>query len=205
MQNEPTVTRESIQAQGIHSFRCANLAFRDHFVPEWCQFNAPGEAFKSSLASINLARVHVAAMCVATLHSSLCESIHYCDERQTFGKPLLMHQGLRWELAEVSIRLEAASALVARAVRNAQHGTLTLTLAAQAKKFAVDTSLWGIDQLIRAMGAVGTSTQHRLSMNFDEVRLAAFADGTNEILQDRVGRELIKSYLGKPRGDGGLK
>ncbi|OWT66380.1 acyl-CoA dehydrogenase family protein [Candidimonas nitroreducens] len=189
-----TVERIAINAPGARSFRSAALHFRGHFVPDWCLFNAAGEAFKFSLASINAARVHVAAMCVATLYASLCEAVQYCGERVAFGKNLLAHQGLRWELAEVSTRLEAASALVAHAVALAQNSGLTPGLAAQAKKFAIDTAVWGIEQCIRATGAVGATHELRLAMHYEEVRLAAFADGTNEILQDRIGRGLQAAY-----------
>ena len=69
-----------------------------------------------------------------------------------------------------------------------------VALAAQAKKFAVDTALWVIDQCVRIVGATGASAAHRLNMHFAEVRMAAYADGTNEMLLDRVGRGLSTTY-----------
>lgn len=187
-------TREEIHVPGARSFRLAKLTFKDFFVPDWCLFNAPGEAFKSSMASINAARVHVAAMCVASLRAALAEVARYGMTRQTFGATLNAHQGWRWEIAEVAVRLEAASALVYRAASAIESGAECVTLAAQAKKFAVDTSIWGIDQCMRAMGATGTSSSHRLNLLLAETRMAAFGDGTNEILLDRIGKNLAKDY-----------
>ncbi|MCK1734037.1 acyl-CoA/acyl-ACP dehydrogenase [Bradyrhizobium sp. 138] len=189
-----TVKRTEIVVPGARSFRLAEVAFDAHFIPEWCLIAAPGAALKASMASVNAARVHVAAMCVATLHAALCEAVDYCEGRQAFGKPLIGHQGLRWELAEVSVRLEAANALVFRAAEQIQIGGNPVALAAQAKKFAVDTALWGIDQCVRIVGATGAGAAHRLNMHFAEVRMAAYADGTNEMLLDRVGRGLSATY-----------
>ena len=107
---------------------------------------------------------------------------------------MLSHQGLQWQLAEVSIRLEAANALVYRAARLVDDDRLTMTLAAQCKKFAVDVAIWGIDHCVRAMGAVGATGMHRLNMQLSEVSLAAYADGTNEMMLDRIGRGLAKEY-----------
>lgn len=189
-----TFSREEIHMPGARSFRLSRLIFRDHFVPNWTLFSQPGQAFKASMASVNAARVHVAAMCVASTRAALGEAVGYAESRQTFGKPLIKHQGLAWELAEVSLRLEAANALVLRAAMAVQTGAPALTLAAQAKKFAVDVAVWGIDQCLRAMGATGASASHRLAMLFSETRLAAYGDGTNEMLLDRIGKGLAKEY-----------
>jgi len=197
MDDEKTAQREEIIVPGGRAFRLAVLTFKNHFVPGWAMFGEAGHAFKASLAAINAARVHVAAMCVATLHACLRDAVHYAGERKAFGRALLEHQGLSWELSEVSIRLEAASALVFRAAKLISEGQAALVLAAQAKKFAVDTAIWGIDQCIRAMGAAGTTNAHRLAMQAAEVRFSAYGDGTNEMLLDRIAKSLGKEY-GKP-------
>lgn len=190
----PTCRREEIPLPGARSFRLARLDFRDHPVPAWGLLNKPGEAVRAAMAAVNAARVHVAAMCVATLHAALCEATRHAGTRRAFGKPLLEHQGLQWELAEVAIRLEAANALVFRAAALIDARTPALTIAAQCKKFAVDTAIWGVDQCLRAMGAIGASGHHRLAMQLAEMRLAAFGDGTNEMMLDRVGRSLAREY-----------
>lgn len=189
-----TAMRREILVPGGRSFRLAEISFTDHAVPEWALIAAPGQALKSSMATINAARVHVAAMCVATLQAALAEAVGYGEQRVAFGKPLLQHQGLRWELAEVATRLEAANALVFRAAEQVQGGTCSASLAAQSKKFAVDTAIWGIDQCMRGVGATGASAAHRLNMLLAEMRLAAYADGTSEILLDRIGRGLVAQY-----------
>jgi alkylation response protein AidB-like acyl-CoA dehydrogenase len=191
-----TVRREKVVVPGAEAFRLARLTFDNHFIPDWALFSEPGQALKSSLAAINAARVHVAAMAVASLHAALKEAVAYAGRRKAFGKTLLEHQGLRWELAEVAIRLEAANALVFKAARLVNDGEPALTAAAQAKKYSLDTAIWGIDQCMRAMGAAGALGSHRLGMLFSEVRMGAYGDGTNEMLLDRIGRNLSKDYEG---------
>lgn len=194
----PTLRREELVMPGARSFRLSQLIFQEHFVPDWCLFIQPGQALKSSMASVNAARVHVAAMCVASARAALSEAVGYAATRQAFGKPLLGHQGLGWELAEVSLRLEAANALVLRAAVAVQTGAAAMTLAAQAKKFAVDTATWALDQCQRAMGATGASADHRLAMLSSETRLAAYGDGTNQMLLDRIAKGLAKEYGPSP-------
>lgn len=192
--------RQEIPMPGARSFRLARLAFTDYLAPDWALFSEAGQAFKASMASVNAARVHVAAMAVASLKTALADAVGYASTRQAFGKPLLAHQGLNWKLAEVSVRLEAASALVLRAALTVQEGRPALTVAAQAKKFAVDTAVWGIERCQRTMGAIGASAQYRLAMLSSEVKLAAFADGTDEMLLDRIGKGLLKDNAAEVRG-----
>ncbi|MCV9938418.1 acyl-CoA/acyl-ACP dehydrogenase [Boseaceae bacterium BT-24-1] len=194
-----SLSREEIPLSGGVSFRLARMTFRDHFVPEWALLGATGNAVGASMAAVNAARVHVAAMAVASLHSALSETVQYCARRQSFGCALLSHQGLQWELAEVSTRLEAANALVFRAAQLVDRGEAAQTAAAQCKKFAVDTAIWGVDQCMRAMGAIGAHDEQGLALQLGEVRLAAYADGTNEMMLDRIGRGLARNY-GAPAG-----
>jgi len=192
----PTLKREDVHMPGAWAFRLAHLRFQDYRVPHGCLLHAPGHAFKLSMDAVNAARVHVAAMCVASAHAALVEAVRYGATRRAFGQPLLKHQGLAWELAEVALRLEAANALVLRAAVAVQTNTPAMTLAAQAKKFAVDLAVWGIEQCLRAMGATGASAHHRLVMLANETRLAAFADGTNEMLLNRIATALTTEYGG---------
>ena len=189
-----TCIRREIQTVGGSSFRAAEIELHEHFVPDWAEFGAQDDAFKASMAAINAARVHVGAMCTATLYSALVETVAYCSERTAFGEPLIGHQGLRWELAEVATRLEAANALVTLAASHLNDGNAAVTLAAQAKKFAVDTAIWGVDQCMRCVGAVGTTNTMRLSMHQAELRFAAYTDGTGQLLLDRVGKNLAREY-----------
>ena len=68
-------------------------------------------------------------------------------------------------------------------------------LAAQTKAFAVRNAVDGIQVCMYAMGAIGASEAHPLAMHAAEVRLASYADGTDEMLSDRIGRSMRAHYL----------
>jgi alkylation response protein AidB-like acyl-CoA dehydrogenase len=189
-----TTARKEVLCPGARSFRLAEITFDNHFVPSWAIFYKPGEAIKASLHSINSARVHVAAMCVATLHGAFTYALKYCGERIAFGKPIIEHQGMRWSLADVAMHMEAANALVFRAASAIQRGQEVTVLAAQAKTLAVSTANMGIQTCMLAMGATGATAAHPLAMHAAEVRMSAYADGTSEMLRDRVGKLLLKTY-----------
>ena len=190
-----SAVRTEIHAPGARSFRLGKIEFQDHFVPGWALLYPPGQAFATSLQSINAARVHVAAMCVATLYAAFTVALRYCGERMAFGKPLTGHQGLRWNLADVAMRMEAANALVFRAASLVQREQDVTMLAAQAKNLAVEAAVEGVRACMQAMGAIGASAEYPLAMHASELHMATYADGSSEMLRDRAGKSLAKAYL----------
>ncbi|MGE4369381.1 MAG: acyl-CoA dehydrogenase family protein [Burkholderiaceae bacterium] len=188
--NQATYIRTPHDTNGGWSFRLAQIEFNDHFVSDNALFGDKSNTMKYSLNAINAARVHVAAMAVATLFAGLCEAMSYCNKRIAFGAPLTHLQGLRWKLADVATRLEAANSLMLRAALSIASNSPSMLLAAQSKMFAVNTAIWGLDQCIRCVGATGLSGHMRLAMHHSEIRFGAYADGTGETLQDRISKSM---------------
>lgn len=177
-----------------HAVGLGGARFDDVFVGDANLVDPPGEAFKRSMENVNGARVHVAAMCVAALEASLGISIRYGNERTVFTKSLLEHQGLRWTLVDVANRMEAANLLVLRAAELIHAGQQATLAAAHAKKFATSIAVSGIESCMQAMGAHAVIDSLPLSRQLGEMKLASYADGTTEILNERIGTYLHKYY-----------
>jgi len=154
----------------------------------------PGEAFKRALASINGARVYVAAMCCGMVAESLRLAIAYGAERRAFGKRLLDHQGLRWSLVEVATDLEAARLLTYRAAILIADGRDPILAAALAKKFAVAMAQRRLGECLQAMGAEGLREDYPIGRHLAAARIAGFVDGTTEMQNERIGAALEKTY-----------
>ena len=177
-----------------HPVGLGGVRLNDVFVSDACVMDAAGDGFKLTMTNINGARVHVAAMCVATLEASLGIAIRYGNERQAFGKSLLQHQGLRWQLADVATQLEAANLLVYRAAQLIDKDEDATLAAAHAKKFAAEVALAGVEACMQSMGAPAVLEPMPLSRHLAELKLAAYADGTSEMQQERIGSFLLRHY-----------
>ena len=153
----------------------------------------PGEAFKAALASINGARIYVAAMCCGMVHESLRVASTYGALRHTFGKPLHEHQGWRWSLADAAIDLAAARLMVDAAAALIDAGRDAQTAAAQCKVFATRMAGKHIAALMHAMGAEGLRQQHPLLRHLVAAQVATLVDGSTEMLLDRVAAGLRKA------------
>ena len=99
-----------------------------------------GEGFSAALSTINEARTYVASMCCSMIEASLRSSVQYATDRESFGKPIIEHQGLSWQLARVANQVAAARALTDKAIAAIEHGDSESAIlpAAHAKKFATE-------------------------------------------------------------------
>jgi alkylation response protein AidB-like acyl-CoA dehydrogenase len=177
-----------------HATGVGGVAFEDVYVPDECLMEAPGEGFRIGMEGINAARIHVGAMCVAVLQRSLAVAVEYAGVRSAFGKPLLGHQGLRWMLVDVATDLEAANLLVLRGA-DFVHRRVDATLpAAHAKKFSASIAVRGVEKCMQSMGAAAMLSCYPLGRQLAEIKMAAYADGTTEIQNERIGKYLHSHY-----------
>jgi len=149
----------------------------------------PGEAFKDILQAINGARIYVAAMCCGMVEACLATVSAYGEQRHTFGKPLLAHQGWRWQLAEAAVELEAARSMVQTAAHWIDAQQDAQSMAAKTKIFASRMAQKQIAVLMHAMGAEGLSAQHPFMRHLAAAQIAGLVDGSTEMLLERVARD----------------
>jgi alkylation response protein AidB-like acyl-CoA dehydrogenase len=179
---------------GGAAFGAAGIRLEGVRVPDVDLFAPPGQAFKRALRGITGARVHVAAMVCATVETALRTAVDYAASRHSFGKPLLKHQGLRWQLADVATELEAARLLTYRAVHIIAGGGDAQVEAAFAKKYAAEMATRSVAACMQAMGAAGLRPDHGLGRHMASARIAAYVDGTTEIQTERIGAALLARY-----------
>jgi len=147
----------------------------------------PGEAFKHAMSTVNGARIYVANMCCGMIADALERALDYGEERVAFGQPILNNQGLAWSLSDVATDLEALRALAEKAGRQIDQGEDAVFAAAVVKKFAGDITVPAITACIQAMGANGLRQDSNLGRHLAGAKIAAFTDGSTEMMNERIG------------------
>jgi len=150
----------------------------------------PGDAFKAAMRALDAARIGIAAICNGALAGGLDSSLKYAARRRAFGSSVLEKQGVEWCFADHFTALEASRALTMRAAAAFCAGHADSVLSAHAKKFANLALSNGLSWAIRGMGAAGTLSSQGLARQFSSAQLLFDTDGTPEILNVIIGREL---------------
>src|SRR3546814_17641287 len=94
--------------------------------------------------------------------SCVCYCDLYIKSREAYSKRLCGLQGLRWMVADMKVRLDAARLLIHRAAASAATGFPSESQAAIAKTFANEAALQVIPDAIQPKGATGYSSEFPL-------------------------------------------
>ncbi|MEJ2221096.1 MAG: acyl-CoA dehydrogenase family protein [Desulfobacterales bacterium] len=184
---EPAYHMLGNHAMGVNEFKFSNCAAE----AELMAF-APGAGFKAAMYGINVARFGVAAMCNGALEGGLNTAVDYAKKREAFGRPIIRHQGLQWQLAEAATQLEASRMLTYRAAEIIDKGEDVTAMAAHAKKFATRAAFEGLSTAMQVMGANGLLRENPLARQMSGARVTYYMDGTTEIQNVVIGRSLLE-------------
>ena len=174
-------------AMGVNAFEFSNCTTGAEFMAF-----APGAGFKAAMYGINVARFGVAAMCNGALEGGLNTAVDYARKREAFVRPIIKHQGLQWQLAEVATQLEASRMLTYRAAEFIDKGKDVTVMAAHAKKFATRAAFEGLSTAMQVMGANGLLRENPLARQMSGARVTYYMDGTTEIQNVVIGRSLLE-------------
>lgn len=176
---------------GNHAMGVNELKFSNCTADAESMVFAPGAGFKAAMYGINVARFGVAAMCNGALEGGLNTAVDYAKKRETFGRPIINHQGLQWQLAEVTTQLEASRMLTYRVAEIIDSGENVTVMAAHAKKFATRAAFEGLSTAMQVMGANGLLRENPLARQMSGARVTYYMDGTTEIQNVVIGRSLL--------------
>jgi alkylation response protein AidB-like acyl-CoA dehydrogenase len=179
---------------GAHAIGAGGFELEDYFAPDDAVLDEPGPAFRRALEGINGARCYVAAMAAGMLQRAIEIAVGYAKGRQAFGQRLIEFQGLRWSLVDAETDLSALRLLVYRAARRIDRGLEADEASAAAKKFAGERVLGQLANCVQALGANGLCDEHPLVRHLIAAKVASFADGTTEMMNERLGKLLVRRY-----------
>ena len=119
----------------------------------------------------------------------------YMKGRKAFGAPISDLQGLRFMLADMAIRTEAARALVYRACATIDAGDPDGSLSylgAAAKAFASDTAMSVATDAVQLLGGYGFTKEFPVERFMRDAKITQIYEGTNQVQRIVVAKHLLK-------------
>ena len=194
-------------AMGVRGIPETEIELRDLEVSQ-DMLVAPPEGIRRGFAGLmnayNAQRIGAATVALGIAESAYELALAYARKRRQFGRPIAEFQGLQWMLADMSIQLAAAQALIYRAAARAGEGFPNKHDAAQAKIFASDTAVRVTNDALQIHGAMGYSRNLGLERKLRDARMFPIAGGTAQILRTQVAGEILGIRTPQTR-DGYLK
>jgi alkylation response protein AidB-like acyl-CoA dehydrogenase len=188
----PGLTGEPIPKIGYHGITSWNLTFDGLRVPADARLRSrEGEGFKETVATLNVARVHTAARAVGLARGALEDALAYARGREQFGRPVSSFQAIRFKLADMATRIEAARQLYRHAADLIDRGARADQEAAMAKLFASEMAEQVTSEALQIHGGNGYTTEHAVERHWRDARLTTLFEGTSEIQRQLLSDRLL--------------
>ena len=152
-----------------------------------------GMGFKTAMKVLEKGRIHIAAICVGAAERMLEDALAYAMERRQFGQPIAEFQLVQAMLADSKMEVYAARCMVIDAARRRDDGENVSTEASCCKLFASEMCGRVADRAVQIFGGSGYVSDHSIERFYRDVRLFRLYEGTSQIQQIVIARNMIKA------------
>ncbi|MDO9124466.1 MAG: acyl-CoA dehydrogenase family protein [Deltaproteobacteria bacterium] len=181
---------------GMRANPVSSIVLADCRVPRANLLGQEGDGFKIAMTALDTGRIGIAAQAVGIGQGALDASLKYAKERIQFRVPLARHQAIQMMLADMGTMVEAARLLTFQAAYvKDQKGELSCA-SAMAKLYAGRMASKVASMGVQIHGGYGYSKDYPIERYFRDARATEIYEGTSEIQQMVIARELLK------RGEG---
>ncbi len=182
---------------GHHGSHTSDVIFEDVRVPQ-AQIvgGKEGVGFVTAMKVLDRGRLHIAAACCGAAERLIEMMLDYAMDRVQFGKPIAEHQLVQGLIANSKRNSYVAWCALLDACRRRDAGERVTTLAACAKYFASEM-VWRVaDAAVQVHGGNGYMQDYRVEQFLRDVRLYRLYEGTSQIQQLIIARDLLKQHRG---------
>ncbi|WP_089105047.1 acyl-CoA dehydrogenase family protein [Streptomyces hyaluromycini] len=179
-----------LDKMGIKVQDTVELAFDDVRVPVANRLGEEGAAFGYLGHNLPQERMTVAVGSVAQARAALDTTVAYVKERRVFGSPVAAFQNTKFELAAVAAEIEAAQALLDRAVLDLVDGRLSGADAAKVKLFCTEMQARAVDRCLQLFGGYGYMLEYPIARLYADARITRIYAGTSEVMKVIIAKSL---------------
>jgi acyl-CoA dehydrogenase len=158
-----------------------------------------GEGFKYAQIRLSPARLsHCMRWHGAATRAHEIASRYAC-KRMAFGKPLIDHEGVGFQLADNLIDLQQAALMIDWCAGVLDSGSLG-TVESSMAKVAVSEALFKVaDRCVQVMGGLGVTGDTPVELIFREIRAFRIYDGPTEVHKWSLAKKIKRDILGSGR------
>jgi alkylation response protein AidB-like acyl-CoA dehydrogenase len=151
---------------------------------------AEGDGLRIALEGLDSGRLGIAAVATGLAQGALDAALAYAQERETFGKRIIDHQGLAFVLADMEANTQAARAITLHAARLKDAGLPFRREASVAKLVATDNAMKVTTDAVQVFGGYGYTRDFPVERYMREAKVMQIFEGTNQIQRMVIGRAL---------------
>jgi acyl-CoA dehydrogenase len=167
------------------------MVLDDVVVPAENRVGAEGAGLALAGAWLVRQRLSYAARALGIAEEAVRLGIEWLQQRETFGTRLATRQSAQFDLASARVSIAAGRWLTWDAAWTDDSGGNARTKAAMAKLHCTEAAFTIVDRMMQWFGALGMAKDMPLEHWFRDLRVARVVEGSSEILQVQIARQML--------------
>jgi alkylation response protein AidB-like acyl-CoA dehydrogenase len=179
---------------GVRGSPTGEVVFDEVRVPAANLIGEEGKGFAIAMHTLDRSRPTIGAQAVGIAQGAIDFAANYMGERTAFGRPIAELQGLRFMVADMAMRNEAARTLVYRACSLIDNGDPEGELSkigAMAKCFASDSAMSITTDAVQLLGGYGFTKDFPVERFMRDAKITQIYEGTNQVQRVVIAKALL--------------
>jgi alkylation response protein AidB-like acyl-CoA dehydrogenase len=151
-----------------------------------------GQGLQIAFSALDSGRLGIAAIATGVAQAALDAAVDYANERTTFGRKIVDHQGLGFLLADMAASVDSARATYLDAARRRDAGRPYSRQASVAKLVTTDAAMKVTTDAVQVFGGYGYTRDYPVERYMRDAKVMQIFEGTNQIQRLVIARSLAK-------------
>lgn len=177
---------------GMRASDTGPLLFEDCFVPDENLIQPEGRGFKQAMDILDGGRISIASLSIGLAEGAFEEALNYAKTRKQFGQEIINFEGIQFYFADMATKIEAAKLLTFKAASLKDEGKEVIMESSMAKYFAGETAVYVSERAVQILGGYGFIKDYPVEKYYRDVKLCTIGEGTSEIQELIIARQLLK-------------
>ena len=180
------------EKMGLHAVPTTAAHYDGAFLEEQRRIGAEGQGLQIAFSALDAGRLGIAAVAVGLAQAALDAAVAYSQERTTFGRRIIDHQGLAFLLADMAAAVDSARATYLDAARRRGAGLTYSRQASVAKLVATDAAMKVTTDAVQVLGGAGYTRDYRVERFMREAKITQIFEGTTQSQRLVISRHLSR-------------
>lgn len=175
---------------GLHSIPTTSAMWDGAVIDTDRLIGNEGQGLEIAFSALDSGRLGIAACATGLAQAALDTAVAYANERTTFGRRIVDHQGLGFLLADMAAAVDSARATYLDAARRRDLGRPFSRQASVAKLVATDAAMKVTTDAVQVLGGYGYTRDFPVERYMREAKIMQIFEGTNQIQRLVISRHL---------------
>ena len=145
---------------------------------------------QAAMQTFEATRPAVGAQALGIARAAFEYSLQYAKEREAFGRPIIMNQGIAFMLADMATEIEACRNMIWRAAWLGKQRKFVNAEGSMAKLKAGRTATWVTERAIQILGGYGYTREYPVERWHRDAKIHDIFEGTEQIQQLVISRAI---------------